>query len=366
MTIANSGVTAHCPLAVFAPAIGARSETFIRRHVTDLLPGRTLAIGGWLADRSARDWDATGPLVDLGGVSDRRTVQRWLRHYGVEVVLGEYLDESLPWFAAVQELGLPFFVHAHGYDVSMRLREPLYRIEYLRYRQAAGIITMSHVSRRRLVELGLPALKIHVIPYGIDVPDAFRRCPQPGLIRLLATGRMVAKKAPILTLDAFRRAHDSMADIRLEYVGAGPLFPSARNFVAALGLGAATTLHASQSNESVQALMDSADIFVQHSVTDPETGDEEGLPVSILEAMAHGLPVVATRHAGIPEAVEDGVTGLLVDEGDTAAMGEAILELARNPSLRLDMGRAGWQRTRDLFSWDLERQRLRTVLQLPA
>jgi glycosyltransferase involved in cell wall biosynthesis len=356
---------AACPLAVFVPELGARSETFIRRHVQSLLPGRTLVIGGRLSDRSARDWDTQGPLVDLGGVTDPKTVQRWLREYGVQVCLGEYLDASLPWLSVAQELGLPFFAHAHGYDVSLRLREPQYQVEYLRYRNGAGVITMSEVSRRRLIDFGLPGERVHAIPYGVDVPERFTERERATPVRLLAVGRMVAKKAPVLTLDAFRRARDGGAAMRLDYVGSGPLLSSARHFVAALGLEDAIALLEGQTNKAVHTLMQAADIFVQHSVCDPDTGDEEGLPVSILEAMARGLPVVATRHAGIPEAVEDGVTGFLVEEGDSAGMARRIQQLACDHSLRIAMGRAAWECARTHFDWTLERQRLKSLLQLP-
>jgi colanic acid/amylovoran biosynthesis glycosyltransferase len=111
-------------------------------------------------------------------------------------------------------------------------------------------------------------------------------------------------------------------------------------------------------------LLREADIFVQHSCVDPLSGDAEGLPASILEAMAVGLPVVSTMHAGIPEAVEDGVTGLLVPERDTRAMAARLVDLGRDAELRRTMGLRGWDRARRLFSWELERERLLHVLRL--
>ena len=85
--------------------------------------------------------------------------------------------------------------------------------------------------------------------------------------------------------------------------------------------------------------MNGADVFVQHSITDSHTGDQEGLPVAVLEAMASGLPVVATRHAGIPEAVVEGETGYLVEEGDIGAMAGHIARLAEDHTLRSKMAR---------------------------
>jgi glycosyltransferase involved in cell wall biosynthesis len=100
----------------------------------------------------------------------------------------------------------------------------------------------------------------------------------------------------------------------------------------------------------VQQYLGETDIFIQHSRVDPATGDEERLPVAILEAMAHSLPVVSTHHAGIPGAVVDGVTGYLVPEGDSVGMAERIVELARNSKRRVQMGEAGWMRAKESFS----------------
>jgi glycosyltransferase involved in cell wall biosynthesis len=107
--------------------------------------------------------------------------------------------------------------------------------------------------------------------------------------------------------------------------------------------------------------MHASDVFIHHSVTDHE-GNEEGLPVAILEAMADGLPVVSTRHAGIPEAVQEGVTGYLVEEGDSAGMSERLMRLASDGALRRTMGEAGWSRARECYTWETERARLRKIL----
>jgi colanic acid/amylovoran biosynthesis glycosyltransferase len=278
--------------------------------------------------------------------------------------MGEYLDCSLRWAQNVQAVGARFFGHAHGYDVSRRLRDPEWRAKYLRYNQADGVITVSEFSKARLVAIGLDAEKIHVIPCGVDVPPQTKRPSSGGAVRCLAVGRMVGKKAPILTLDAFRRAALKDPTLRLDYIGEGDLLPAAHEFVRAFCLQDRVTLHGGQSHETVRRLMKEADIFVQHSITDPDSGDEEGLPVAILEAMAHGLPVVSTRHAGIPECVTDGENGFLVDEGSSTAMGTRLAQLARDPALRLRMGEIGWHRALRSFSWERERSELLRVLDL--
>jgi glycosyltransferase involved in cell wall biosynthesis len=96
-------------------------------------------------------------------------------------------------------------------------------------------------------------------------------------------------------------------------------------------------------------------VFIQHSITDPDTGDEEGLPASIQEAMAHSLAVISTRHAGIPEVVEEGVTGWLVDEGDVEKMAIAILKAPLSASV---FGNAGHLQAASKHAWSEERRRL--------
>jgi len=375
------------PLAIFAPQIGARSETFIRRHIEDLLAGRTVAVAETDRPPYAGHWKTSGPTLVLDRdvrlqLSHRAVrfalkklgrkladpeiiaVRKFLKDHNVTVALGEYLHLSLPWFLVCQQLGIRFFAHAHGFDVSVALRDSQWQTDYLQYNEAAGIITVSEVSRQRLINLGLAAERINVIPCSVDVPQMFPQRNNPGVLRCVAVGRMTAKKAPILTLDAFRRASANCPALRLDYIGTGELLPAARQFIQAFNLGDKVTLHGGQSNETVKQMLLTADIFLQHSITDPDTGDEEGLPVGILEAMAAGLPVVSTRHAGIPEAVQDGVTGSLVDEGDSAGMAERIITLASDQSLRQKMGEAGWRRAKAHFSWEQEKAGLLRILGL--
>ena len=111
--------------------------------------------------------------------------------------------------------------------------------------------------------------------------------------------------------------------------------------------------------------MHRAAIFVQHSVT-ASNGDTEGFPVVIAEAMVSALPVVSTRHSGIPEGVVEGETGLLVAEGDVDGMGAALARLLADPSLAAKMGAAGRARALEKLDQNRARARLREILGLPA
>ena len=135
--------------------------------------------------------------------------------------------------------------------------------------------------------------------------------------------------------------------------------------MAETGMTDRVTLHGALGRDACARLMHRASIFVQHSVTAPN-GDTEGLPIVVLEAMASGLPVVSTRHSGIPEAVADGETGLLVAEGDVAGMGAGLARLLADPALAARMGAAGHARFLAGFTQAATLARLRAALGLPV
>jgi glycosyltransferase involved in cell wall biosynthesis len=148
----------------------------------------------------------------------------------------------------------------------------------------------------------------------------------------LAVGRFVDKKAPHLTILAFRSVCDAVPEATLSMIGDGPLLEACRLQARALDLGEAVSFLGTRPHADVAAAMGSARAFVQHSIR-PSHGDSEGTPVAILEAGASGLPVIATRHAGIPEAVLEDQTGWLVDEGDVSAMADRMVRVARDAAL---------------------------------
>ena len=383
------------PLAVLTPFIGLPSETFVARHLHGLAPGRTVAVSTSLPPPAEPVWSAPPCHVRLAdtrpaplraraanlvaGLRGRpRGRWRWvpssadLDHLarvidrsGVEVVLVEYLDLFLPLVPWLVRRDLRVFAHAHGYDVSARLRSPWWREQYQAYNEVDGVVTVSQHARERLAGIGLDPDRVSVIPCGVDVAATVDVRPRRETVHLAAVGRMVEKKAPLLTIEAFRRAGMEVEGLRMTMIGDGPLLAEARAAVRAGGLTDRVRLLGARPHHDVLALYADADVFVQHSVVSPRNGDEEGLPVGILEAMAAGLPVVSTRHAGIPEAVLEGVTGTLVQEGDVDGMAAALVTLARDRRRRLEMGEAGHAHVVERFSWERERRDLRALLGLP-
>ena len=365
-------------LAILTPRWAVPSETFVRRHLTEIHPGRTVALTRHVKDTT---WCPGMRVHAMHGMPnshpywvfrelglwryDRRgaAVRRFVEEQGVDVILAEWLDFAAGWFPTLRSLKLPFFAHSHGYDVTRRaLARSRNRWRYRRLHNMDGIITVSEVTKARLVErFKLKADMIHVIPCGVDVPPTPKFRSESEHVTCLHVGRMVEKKSPLLTLKAFREAQRQILNLRLEMIGDGELLPACRKYCEEHGLSKIVTLHGVQPLEFVKQRLAAADMFLLHSVTGSR-GDEEGLPVAILEGMAYALPVISTRHAGIPEAVLDGETGVLVDEGDQEAMGRAIRDLAAQPMLRRKMGERGYRRARDMFSAEREIRLLRQVI----
>jgi colanic acid/amylovoran biosynthesis glycosyltransferase len=301
-------------------------------------------------------------LARRAGVTERRlqdaTVRRFLRRQNVDVVLGEYLHLFVDFVPLLDRMGMPYVVQGHGIDLSAALRDPRKAEQYLMYQSARAVLTRSELHRRRLIELGLPAERVHVNPGGVDLPPAIPQRGTEAGKRFLAIGRMTAKKAPLYLLEAFGVAASQNPTLTLDYIGTGELFPAARQYVDEHGLKERVRLHGTATDDVKNRLFAECGIFVQHSITDPDTGDEEGLPASIQEAMAHGLAVISTCHSGIPDAVEDDVAGLLVAEGDTRGMAAAMLKLSGERGLPARMGAAGRAKAERLYTWPAERSRL--------
>ncbi|MBA3258531.1 MAG: glycosyltransferase [Gemmatimonadales bacterium] len=207
---------------------------------------------------------------------------------------------------------------------------------------------------RRVIDMGAPPERVVVHRTGIDLrhwPYRERRPASGGSLRLVTVARLVEKKGIAYVLHAVKALTDARIPVEYEVVGEGPLRESLARDVERLGIADRVRLHGWQTQAQVRAQLDRAHVLVQASVTAGDA-DEEGIPNVLKEAMAAGMPVVATRHAGIPELVEDGVSGLLVPERDPGALASALGSLARTPERWVAMGLAG--RARIGREYDIE------------
>jgi|GEM_PF-924273 len=246
-------------------------------------------------------------------------------------------------------LRVPLVTTFGGRDAGVQLEAPRSAPLYgLLLEASDAIVCVSAHLRDAVVAAGADAGRVRVVRRGTDLarfPFVERAERAPGPLRLLMVGRLVAKKGHADALGALRRILDAGQPARLDVVGAGPERAAIEAARAALGLGDAVAIHEPTDQAGLRARFAEADVFLHPSVTAAD-GDVEGIPNVVVEAAATGLPVVATRHGGLVEAVADGETGALVPERDAAALAGVLLQLAKEPARRLSLGRAGAARAR--------------------
>lgn len=294
---------------------------------------------------------------------DRLRVRAFFKEHHTKVVLAEFGPMGCLLASACDDADVPLYVHFHGYDASALLRDS-FQVRHYRalFARAAGIIVPSRFLADNLLAIGCPDEKLSVCYCGVDVLRF--RPGRPIGQRVLAVGRLVEKKAPHLTIEAFSRIAHQFPKARLDMVGNGPLVDRCRALIRELGISERVTLHGAQGPDVIAQLLQEATVFMQPSVI-ASNGDAEGLPVSILEAMASALPVVATRHSGIPYAVVDNLTGRLVEEHDVNAMATAMAELLDDPDRAATLGAAGRERVLAYFTQEKTCDRLRCIIGLP-
>lgn len=337
-------------------------STFIRAHM-QRLPARVTVLAGLeppplseddlpvAASKRDRILRAAGRRLlrrDFAKAPDA-AIARHLRRERVTAVLAEYGPTGARLLSACRLARVPLIVHFHGYDASVRKVVEGHGGYAKLFAGAAAVIAVSRDMEARLLALGAPRDRLHYIPYGVDTALFAAADPAHSPPVFVAVGRFVEKKAPELTLLAFRKAREEVAEARLVMIGDGPLLGPCQRMARALGLDEAVAFRGAEPPSSVAAALAAARAFVQHSVTALD-GDAEGTPLSVIEASAAGLPVVATRHAGIKDVVLEEETGFLVAEGDVEAMAGHLVRLTHEPSLAARMGKAGRERMLDLFS----------------
>jgi colanic acid/amylovoran biosynthesis glycosyltransferase len=355
------------------------SETFIRAHGE-----RLSGVVGILHQRGEQLWCDDAPVrtpwswasvihalrrLYCGSRRDPRFAVAYevaLRRCRPDVVLAEYGQTGAQIAGPCRRAGVPFVVHFHGYDASRHSVIERFAASYRRmFTEAAAVIAVSRAMERQLLVLGCPRDKLLYSPYGIDCESFGGGRPGQCPPTFLAVGRFVDKKAPELTIAAFARVLRERPGARLRMIGDGPLREMCRRLVQELDIHDAVTFLGAQPHDAVIQEMRAARAFVQHSVVATD-GDSEGTPVAMLEAGAMGLPVVATRHAGIPDVVVEGETGLLVDERDMEGMARHMLRLVDEPQVAEALGRNAAGRVRRLYTMEQSLARLSRVLQAAA
>ena len=288
--------------------------------------------------------------------------------FQADVILAHYGHGGVAVAAAAQSVNVPLIVSFHGADASRRAQDPSWRQKYREMFEIATAVTgPSEYVRKKLVSLGCSNNKAVTLHNGIHldrIPLKLRSIESKNEpIQFLFIGRLSAKKDPLTLIRSYREMLKMrpQGNSMLTIIGDGPLRADVAQIVKDLDLSNKVRLLGRQPHELVLQEIQRAHIYVQHSVTAPD-GDEEGLPVSITEALAAGLPVVSTIHSGIPEVVRHGENGYLVNEGDIEMMATFMSKLADNPAKWPEFGQNGRQLLESEFSMPVVQRQLRSLL----
>ncbi len=292
--------------------------------------------------RAARVWLARG-----GGRLRRRiaTLPRAATLAGqgpYSVVHCHYGDVGLSDGAAARLWDAPLVVSFYGYDCSSFVRAHGPAVYRALFAAVDLILVLGAAMRARLEALGAPRERIAIQPLGVD-PAAYAPGPAPEPHRILTVARLVPKKGIDAALRAVAALAPEFPDLRYEIIGDGPLRAELEGLARGLGLAARVRFAGLGTQPEVRRAMRRASLFLLPSRTAPD-GDEEGTPTVLLEAASAGLPVVSTRHAGIPDIVADGDTGLLAAESDLDGLTALLRRLLDSGELRRRMGAAARRR----------------------
>ena len=349
-------------IALISPNRSAYSETFIQAHKNLLHAEVKYYYDGSLPCclegagqlQPTRADTALKRMCTLLHVRADTTLQEDLliasfKKNKIEKVYAEYGPTAVAVLNACRKTNLPLIVNFHGYDISAKAVINRYREAYSRvFDYAEAIVAVSKAMVATLIDLGADRRKITYTPCGPQ--DSFFRI-QPGYTEnsFVAAGRFVNKKAPYYTMLAFLKVLKVFPGARLFFAGDGPLLSVCQNIARYYGCEDRIIFLGNIEPNALQKLYESALGFVQHSIT-ADDGDMEGTPVAVLEASAAGLPVISTDHAGIPDVVIHGQTGLLVREHDVDGMAAYMIRLLEDRAYAISLGRSGREYVRENFS----------------
>ena len=247
----------------------------------------------------------------------------------------------------------PTVVSFHGMDAMPRPEHPTYLPRLQRLLQRVPLVMVRSRSLGRVLEQrGCDPEKIRLNRTSVPLagfPWQARQAPSDGAWQVVQSARLIEKKGLDVTLRAFAEFRREFPAAELSLIGEGPLREALEAQATELGIAGAVHFRGFLSPETLNQALATAHIFV-HPSRRTSAEDQEGVPNAMLEAMATGLPVVATEHGGIPEVIRHGENGWLCPENDAPAVAAGLLALARQPEWAWALGAAGAQTVQAEFS----------------
>jgi colanic acid/amylovoran biosynthesis glycosyltransferase len=290
----------------------------------------------WFRQLLQQPWQISGiELESLRGILDRTGAQ--LLH----IYFGHIAVHLLPLIRAWPR---PTVVSFHGADVLVDLEKPAYRrATQEMLRAVRRIYVRSESLRQAIGSLTDDETKIVIVRTGIplnEFPFRSRSAPESGEWKLLQAGRLIEKKGVATSLRAFTEFAKVFPRARLIIAGEGPQLVELQQLARDLSIADKVEFRGFVGQQEMRELFYASHIFLHPSQLGSD-GNQEGVPNSMLEAMATGLPVFATRHGGIPEAIESGVDGVLMAERDHAALSRELIDAVQQLDRLWQLGRAG-------------------------
>lgn len=328
------------------------SETFIEEQINQLEPVDVL-FEGWQPSRlkgGGSIYPLPFSILAVRGILRRALpglyqkiythyLRRFLRFHKIDAFLANYGPLGANIYEACLAEGIPYSVVFLGFDAAEKKTLDTYGARYATYLpRAKAIICVAESMRNTLESIAGPLPNLHVIPCGVDTSKFIPGTPRDGF-NVISVARFAAKKGSLKSIQAFELLLKDFPEAQLRMVGDGPLWEEAKEYVSAHGLSGNIHFLGAMGQSDYLPLLQESNVFIQHSVLTP-SGDSEGTPVAILEASACGLAICSTRHAGIPDAVNEGKTGLLVEEHDVEGMASALKYFASDLEKTRLMGAA--------------------------
>ncbi len=231
----------------------------------------------------------------------------------------------------------------HGFDMTRYIKDEGDSVYNRLFTKGDLCLPISECWKNKLIELGCCKDKIVVHRMGVDV-DKFNFSPRKQKsdkkIKLLTVARLVEKKGVEYGIRAVSKLMHKHLNVEYGIIGDGPLKKNLESLIEELRMGGSIKLLGWKQQDEIIGSLKGADILLVPSVTS-QNGDQEGIPVVIMEALAQGLLVISTLHSGIPELVEDGVSGFLVPERDVHSLADRLAYLIDHPEIWSEMGRHG-------------------------
>ena len=312
-----------------------KSETFIYNHIINLKNYRPIVVTQEVSNLGIFPYEPIELLPFIEKINPKFIWQvlKLKKKYNPVLIHAHFGSSGVYGLLLKKILNVPLITSFHGVDISAALKDPFWQAAYQKlFKQGDFFTGTSDYMRNQIRNAGCPQDKIRVVHVGIDL-DQFKFSPREidnsKDVHFLTVGRLVEKKGMDDTIKAFAIVNESFPSTKLHIIGEGPLRKELEKLAADLKLKDKITFRGETSYMEVIEQMQTADVFVLASKT-AKNGDQEGTTMVTKEALASGMPVVATSHAGIPEVICDNINGFLVSEGDYQALAMKMISILNN------------------------------------